>query len=309
MTNPFGTVLDSVFGSEASVRILRELCAAETPLGRAEIARRTGLSLPGVGSAVDRLHRAGVVEFVGSSARQSVQMRARHPFTAHVGLLFFAERGFGETVLDRLRNAVAGISPAPRAAWLERGQGHPAPAILTVLVASRDVSTVREQLRSPLLELQNDLDVAIEPRVVTEADVETEDAATVGRWRQAMSIYGEGPAGAEARRARAAGPRRHHDRDTASLQRGVWIARRLERDPTLLRRARQWLVTHMSSVSAHEEHELREWLDILDGGSVPRIQHVLSDPGERGRRLRQSNPFVPVLSERERTEMRTEVSP
>jgi DNA-binding transcriptional regulator GbsR (MarR family) len=67
--NPFSTMLDSVFGSEASVRIVRELCVADAPLSRAEIARRSGLSLPGVGYALAKLHTAGVVELVGTGAR------------------------------------------------------------------------------------------------------------------------------------------------------------------------------------------------------------------------------------------------
>ncbi|HET6228958.1 MAG TPA: hypothetical protein VFE05_02700 [Longimicrobiaceae bacterium] len=306
--SPFSTVLDTVFGSEASVRIVRELCLADAPLSRAEIARRTGLSLPGVGSATAKLHRASVVEFVGTGARQSVQMRPRHPFTLHLRMLFFVERGYAETVIDTLRSAVAGVSPAPRSAWLEPIEGPAAPAILTVLVGARDVPVTREQLRQPLRETQDELDVTIELNVVTEADVETAEAELAERWKQATLVYGQSPAGLAVSPARASGPRTHRNRDMASLHRAVWIAQRLEHDPTLLKRARQWLVTHLPSVSTHEEHELQEWLDILHGASVPRIQHVLSDPGERGQRLRQSNPFVQILSRSERSEMRKEIA-
>lgn len=302
-----GTILDSVFGSEASVRIVRELCAADSPLGRADIARRSGLSLPGVGYALEKLHKAGVVEFVGSGARQPVQLRAQHPLVAHVGMLFFAERGYGERVLERLRGAVAGVDPQPKAAWLEAGRG-PAPAVLTVLTGAREVSATREQLRRQLADVQTDLDIAVEAHVVTDADIETADEQTASAWEQATPVYGPGPAGVPAMPSAANGPGTHQTRDAAALQRGVWIARHLERDPTLVKRARQWLVTRIPEVSPQEEHELQEWLDVLSGSSVPRIQHMLSDPGERGKRLRQSNPFIHVLNERERARMRREIS-
>jgi len=305
--NSFGTLLDSVLGSEASVRIVRVLCAADAPLIRAEIAHRSGLSLPGVGSAVKRLHTAGVVEFVGSGARQSVQMRAQHPLAAHLGMLFFAERVFGEAVLERLRRAVEGVNPASRGAWIEAGIG-PAPAVLTVLAGARDVSATREQLRGPLAEAESELDLAVELRVVTEADMETAAVETANAWRQATPVYGTGPGGNATTGGRASNNRTHQTRDATALRRGVWIARQLERDPTLVKRARQWLVTRIPEVSPHEEHELQEWRDVLNG-SVPRIQHVLSDAGERGRRLRQSNPFIHALSERERAQMRKEIAP
>ena len=303
--NPFGNPLDSVFGSEASVRIVRELFAADAPLSRAEIARRTGLSLPGVGYALEKLLKSGAVELVGSGARQSVQVRARHPLAAHLGMLFFVERGYGEAVSERLRRAVAGVDPTPRGAWIE-GSAAPAPAVLTVLVAARDVPATREQLRASLAEVQAELDLAVELRVVTEAEVETASADTTTAWERATPIYGAGPAGVAPARARANG-RTHESRDVAALQRGVWIARHLERDPTLAKRARQWLVTQIPVVSPREEHALQDWLDVLDGDSIPRVQHLLSDGGERGTRLRQSNPFIPVLNDRERAQMRKDL--
>lgn len=307
--NPYGTLLDSVFSSEASVRIVRELCAADAPLSRAEIARRSGLSLPGVGYALDKLHASGVVEFVGTGSRQPVQLRARYSLNAHLRILFFAERGHGDAVLDRLRGEVAAVSPAPRAAWMEPGTGPAAPAVLTVLAGVRDVATTQAQLRGLLATVQHDLDVAVEARVVTEADMATAEPEVVAGWERAIPILGPGPAGVAAPRTRASGRRTHQAREIATLQRGVWIARRLERDPTLLKRAREWLVTHIPETSPREQPELQEWLSMLDGASVPRVQHLLCDPGERGRRLRQSNPFLYALTTAERAEMRKETSP
>jgi DNA-binding transcriptional ArsR family regulator len=307
LRNPLGTLLDPVLGSEAAVRILRELCAAGAPLIRAEIARRSGLSLPGVGSALQRLHTAGVVELVGGGARQSVQMRPQHPLAAHLGMLFFAERVHGEAVLERLRRAVASVKPAPKAAWIDT-PSPPSPAVLTVLAGARDVPATREQLRGPLAEVQSELDISVEVHVITDAEVDTASAEIASAWEHATPVYGTEPAGVAMAGPRARGGRTHEPRDASALRRGVWIARQLERDPTLVKRARQWLVKRIPEVSPQEEHELQEWLDVLNGSSVPRIQHVLSDPSERGRRRRQSNPFIQALTERERTQMRKEIS-
>jgi hypothetical protein len=98
----------------------------------------------------------------------------------------------------------------------------------------------------------------------------------------------------------------HRDRDRRASASAAWIASRLSRDPTLPRRARTWLVHRMHAASEREQGELREWLDVLDGSSIPRIQHHLLDSGERATRLRQTNPFVPVLTEQERDQMRRE---
>jgi hypothetical protein len=87
----------------------------------------------------------------------------------------------------------------------------------------------------------------------------------------------------------------------------AWIAQRLDRDPSLPRRARSWLVHRLHDASDREVEELNEWVRLLDTASIPRLQYVLRDAGERSTRLRQSNPFVPILTEAERTAMREEV--
>jgi hypothetical protein len=87
----------------------------------------------------------------------------------------------------------------------------------------------------------------------------------------------------------------------------AWIAQRLDRDPSLPKRARSWLVHRLHDASEREAEELNEWLRLLDTASITRLQYVLRDAGERSTRMRQSNPFVPVLTEAERREMREEV--
>lgn len=62
--------------------------------------------------------------------------------------------------------------------------------------------------------------------------------------------------------------------------------------------------THVAS--PREAVDLAEWIELLDG-PIPRIQQVLLGSGEWPDRMRQNNPFLPVLSDREREQMKEQV--
>lgn len=70
------------------------------------------------------------------------------------------------------------------------------------------------------------------------------------------------------------------------------ISRRVDLDPGLLEKARVW-------ASRHTARAIVEWQEILTQ-PWPRIRSVLCDPGEEGQRLRQSSPFVGILTPQER---------
>lgn len=95
--------------------------------------------------------------------------------------------------------------------------------------------------------------------------------------------------------------RTHEEIDRRSLALAQVVAGTIDRDPSLagLARARRtcarWLRDAPSPAVA-------EWLGILQR-EWPEIRPILLDPGEQGRRLRQSNPFCGVLSPRERWEV------
>ena len=93
----------------------------------------------------------------------------------------------------------------------------------------------------------------------------------------------------------------HELLDQRSLEFDREIARRLRRDPGLIEVARQnllrWLERPGIAPSLEQCH--REWLDILDDSSVEQIIQLLEDEGQEARRLRQSSPFVGVLSQDE----------
>ena len=94
--------------------------------------------------------------------------------------------------------------------------------------------------------------------------------------------------------------RSHATIDARSLAFGQAIAARLGENPALVERARSTIARWLKSCSPQTRSTLAEWNAIL-AGPPSGVLAVLTDPGERATRLRQSNPFAGVLSQRERT--------
>jgi hypothetical protein len=89
--------------------------------------------------------------------------------------------------------------------------------------------------------------------------------------------------------------RMHGDHDARSLALGKKIADRLAHDPSLVPRARAQIQDRWRKASGRERKELQEWRRILDTATPARLRKILSDPGERGIRLRQTLPFLGIL--------------
>jgi hypothetical protein len=86
--------------------------------------------------------------------------------------------------------------------------------------------------------------------------------------------------------------------DARSLALHAVIARKIERDPRLLAKARRNL-DRWRSARGREPHALAEWRRIL-ARPWREVAALLVDPGEDATRLRQSSPFAGVLTPAER---------
>ena len=75
------------------------------------------------------------------------------------------------------------------------------------------------------------------------------------------------------------------------------VAARLEADPRLLEGARANLERWLSTAP---RAALIEWRQLLDVTPLPQLLALLRSPGDRAVQLRQSSPFVGVLSPEER---------
>jgi hypothetical protein len=71
----------------------------------------------------------------------------------------------------------------------------------------------------------------------------------------------------------------------------------------LVEAAAAYIERRMLTASGSERLELREWKTVLSTMSVPRICRLLVEESARGRRLRQSLPFLGALSPAEREQL------
>ena len=91
----------------------------------------------------------------------------------------------------------------------------------------------------------------------------------------------------------------HQRIDERSLAFGRLIAARVVADPALVDRARATLRRWMLTCSPGVRVTFDEWMRTLDG-PIGGVLDLLTSGDERATRLRQSNPFVGVLTTGER---------
>jgi hypothetical protein len=97
--------------------------------------------------------------------------------------------------------------------------------------------------------------------------------------------------------------KRHEDVDARLLRMATTISERIRTDPSLIEAATAYIDRRRLTASGSEQLALREWRTVLTTMSVPRIRRLLVEDGARGRRLRQSLPFLDVLSPAEREQL------
>jgi hypothetical protein len=87
--------------------------------------------------------------------------------------------------------------------------------------------------------------------------------------------------------------------DLVNLEMCRAIARKIRRQPGLMRiphaNLTRWKKKHGRLQPAH-----REWEEILEQNPTARVLKILTQENDEGQRLRQSDPFVGILSEEER---------
>jgi hypothetical protein len=87
--------------------------------------------------------------------------------------------------------------------------------------------------------------------------------------------------------------------DAANLKMSLAIADKLRTQPHLMGVARRNVKRWKNKLRPCPK-ALREWDQILRTCSINKILDLLTQPNEEGQRLRQSDPFVGILSDEER---------
>jgi hypothetical protein len=303
--------LNRILGTEANVRLLRVLSEAGEPLAQPEVARRAQMDASGVRRALDSLAAEGIVERAGSGARTPVRLREAHPLASALRGLFAEERGRAADIVEDIRQVGAELPIQPRALWLSPPAQVGADSLetmhLAVLAGAREVDGIARTLRDRLREVQRRRDAVIEVRGYTLADLQTLSADARAELAAARPILGPAPAGLLAGDAPPATSNRtwsrgHARQDRRALLLGRAIGERIARDPALIERAREY-ARRMAASSPGVRLEMEEWEAILDTLPPARLRAFLADPGERATRLRQSLPFLAVLTPAEREDL------
>jgi hypothetical protein len=79
----------------------------------------------------------------------------------------------------------------------------------------------------------------------------------------------------------------------------------IERDPSLVRRAREHVQSTLKREQGSATKEIEEWRDILVSYSIRRLSQFLTATSERANRLRQSNPIFAILNSDEKSRLLT----
>jgi len=305
--------LNTLLGTEANVRLLRLLAQTTEPMSGTQLAREAGLSAPGVYQAVEGLRSTGIVERLGRGSRGQFRLRRDHPVAAALMSLFEAERERVDQVFDELRAVAGRLSPPPRSVWVfgpVAGQtdGFADPINIAVIAGARHVARLADELRKALTELETRHDVTIDVRGLTEADLQGLPRSERTLLSSSNVILGLPPdaylkSAASDRRPLRSAYRSHVEHDHHLLQLAATIAGRLKKDPTLVEQALRYIRRRVRLASPAERNELLEWERVLRSMSLRRLREFLVDPGPRPTRLRQTLPFLSVLSRQEREAM------
>jgi len=300
--------LNRILGTEANVRILRLLSATTSAMGQAELARQTGLNPSGVGRALAGLEELGVVEFAGGGAGKAPILRRRGRLAEILQSLFASERARFDEVTRRLATICSQMPDPPLSAWIEGpvATGTDSvddPVVFGLMVPVKSVEKALDALTPVVDALSEDLDMAIEVRAVTRADLEALGKQAIPSLQQVVSVFGPPPTLLLGRWTPVPPKKRHADLDADALARAEGVAELLKKDRTLVDRAQEYLERRMAGASPAERRDLAEWVRLLQVTSPVRIRRALVADTERGARLRQSMPFLEVLTPRERIQV------
>ena len=309
--------LDHILGTRGGVAVTRALTVARIPLSQSELARRAKIHLRGLPAILDSLEQAGIVAYAGRGRTRQVQLNHHHPLIQPLIQLFQAEAARWNAIQDGLRAILQAHGESIVSGWLEgavaAGDDRFSDPISVAILAEAPVALgVREEMQRRFNALQSMHHVVVAPQYYQRADLARFDDAKRAALAKALLLYGPAPldlsakfafASAEGRlassvlRARDAAPT-DRTRDIAD-----YIAAKLTHDPALIMTAREYVDRRLPHAGDTERLSLLEWKGLLDSLTPGQVAAVLREESGRADSLRQSLPFVGVLSDSDREQM------
>lgn len=291
--------LNQILGTEANVRVLRVLSGLSSPISAPELARRSDLQRSSVHRVIKALEEIGIVQYVGTAAHAQIAMRDGSALARPIRQLFQAEQARYDELLVAVKHAAGSIDPPPLAVWLQGPDKPGDPLLLTVVEKGRRLDQSAEMMRELVERIERRFDVQVEVQGKTHADLDALSNEDSEYLLDAVPLLGVPPGGVLTRYRdlwRARNIRTHLDHDRRALEYGRALADAIKRDPALITDARKYLARRWRAASLAERKELAEWKRILATASPARLRRILTDPGERSTRLRQTIPFIGVFS-------------
>ena len=213
--------------------------------------------------------------------------------------LFQAEKNRYERLLAAIKKEIDKVVPPPQAVWVQSTPKEiDDPLILGLLHEAFHLAKFVQQVRSGLHRIEKIFDLTIEVEGYTKAEIPDLELGGVNVLYGVMPQLSDGSMSRHAKNALT-----HREKD---LQLNAWslkLAAVLEKDASLVRRAKDHIDRLLKENHGAAAKDLLEWRNILDTYSIRRLVQFLTSPSERAHRLRQSNPFFAVLSEAERKQL------
>lgn len=183
--------LSTLLGSEANVRVLREMALHGGELSTTVLARRTGLTDQSVRNALAVLKNAELVRTYGQGRSVSYQLDAEHPLAGMLIQVFKEEDGRADAVLQRVRRAAE--RPEIAALWLfgsvARREDRVGSDLDLLLVVREDgeVDRVADEFRERVAEIAEEQRLAISAVPVSGADILRLARTNDPFWREVVS--------------------------------------------------------------------------------------------------------------------------
>jgi hypothetical protein len=277
------------------------LAARRAGLGRAAVAREARLNPRGVRTILDRLALAGIVNVQQSGRSGIVTLRENHPLTGAIRGLFQEERSLFDRIVSAVGHAAAGATPDVRAVWVTGGPST-GTAEVGVLAAASEVDRSVYALEQQLRKVEQDLAVHFVVRAYTDAEREVVEE----RDKPVNLVWGWLPF---AWQQEGGGLLRSHGNLNERAKRlAARIAKRIAQDPAIIDRAVEWIDLRTRIAPDPSKRALDEWRSVLTTLSSRQVEALLVEESERADRLRQSLPFVDVLTPEDRAAVFGEVA-
>jgi predicted transcriptional regulator len=303
--DPLRYPLNEIFGAQAHVRVLRVMAVeVEGPLGASDIAKRTGLTVPGAQKSLGKLLRTGFISRVGGGRKHQYEIRRSDRLMQVVIELFQSEKNRYERLLSAIKNEIKNLSPPPRAAWIQAiPREIDEPLILGLLHETLYLTECANNLRTGLDGIEKDFDLTIELEGYTKADIpDLElDGITI--------LYGVVPnKPTDSTQQRAIKTMTHRQKDSQLKLMSRKLADIIQQDASIVRRAKDHIDRLLKEDQGAATGDIMEWRNILDAYPIQRLVRFVTSSSERAKRLRQSNPFFAILNSEERAKVTDELS-